>query len=224
VFAVVGGVRSFFIVVIFSSSFFSGLYLGIKHSHGGTGHEKPHAHKHKRRDVEADNSDSDESSEEDPDQWIKFYTEMYSLLFGLTFHSFFVGFALGLESEDLGLLIAILAHQFFEAISLGTRVARAGVKRGWQILLIDLIFSLAAPVGTAIGMGVQSTILDQPKTYDIVQGCFNGFSAGILIYVGILHLMVEEMERAANNRFHQFLTYVGIAAGATMMSILAIWA
>ena len=45
-----------------------------------------------------------------------FFTEMYILLFGLSFHSIFVGCTLGISDGDLGLWLAICFHQFFEGL------------------------------------------------------------------------------------------------------------
>jgi len=190
-------------------------WLGIAHDHG----EHNHNHKHPEKGEK-----TPEGTDEEKANKVKFYTEMYSLLFGLTFHSIFVGFALGLNEEDLGLLVAILCHQFFEGVALGLRIVRAGVSRRLHVFIIDSIFALAAPIGVAIGMGIQSSINDNPQTFTIVQGVFNSLSAGILIYVGLLHMIVEEIQRVQNKRLHQFLLYIGIVLGAAFMSILAIWA
>eukprot|EP01102_Stenamoeba_stenopodia_P009138 TRINITY_DN2681_c0_g1_i1.p1 TRINITY_DN2681_c0_g1~~TRINITY_DN2681_c0_g1_i1.p1 ORF type:complete len:287 (+),score=50.42 TRINITY_DN2681_c0_g1_i1:265-1125(+) len=186
-------------------------WLGFTHDHS-------HDHTHDKQGATKTPEGEEKAGK------VKFYTEMYSLLFGLTFHSVFVGFALGLNEEDLGLLIAILCHQFFEGVALGLRILRAGVSRKLHVFLIDSVFALAAPIGVAIGMAVQTSINDNPQTFSIVQGVFNALSAGILVYVGLLHMIVEEVQRVRAKRLHQFLLYLGVALGATFMSILAIWA
>eukprot|EP01113_Clastostelium_recurvatum_P038223 TRINITY_DN5690_c0_g1_i1.p1 TRINITY_DN5690_c0_g1~~TRINITY_DN5690_c0_g1_i1.p1 ORF type:complete len:362 (-),score=86.85 TRINITY_DN5690_c0_g1_i1:22-975(-) len=80
-----------------------------------------HDHEQEARDLKA--------LEEAHGQKIGYYSELYVLLFGLSFHSIFVGLALGVVSDDWPLFIAILFHQFFEALALGARVARAQVRR-----------------------------------------------------------------------------------------------
>jgi zinc transporter 1/2/3 len=73
---------------------------------------------------------------------IGYYTELYVLLFGLSFHSIFVGIALGISGNDWGLFAAIIFHQFFEGLALGARVARAGFKSKFHIWLLDVVYPL----------------------------------------------------------------------------------
>lgn len=69
-----------------------------------------------------------------------YYTELYVLLFGLSFHSLFVGIALGVSGDDWGLFAAIVFHQFFEGLALGARVARAGFKKKIHIWILDIMY------------------------------------------------------------------------------------
>ena len=180
---------------------------------------------------ECDGDDDDDAKEEArlrarKELRSKFLTEMLVLLAGLSFHSVFVGFTLGLTENDLGLFLAIVAHQFFEGVALGTRIARTKLKRSWLILLMDLIFALATPVGIAIGWGVQASINDNPDTYGIVDGVFNAISSGILLYIGLSHMMAEEMERPdVRRKFRmQVSIYLGVLAGSAVMAVIGIWA
>ena len=133
---------------------------------------------------------------------IGYYTELYVLLFGLSFHSIFVGIALGVSGNDWGLFAAIIFHQFFEGLALGARVARAGFKSKVHIWLLDIVYpisyffisfpsfsfsyflltsesyAIAIPVGIAIGVGIQSALEGDAFTYNIVNGVFQGLSGG----------------------------------------------
>jgi zinc transporter 1/2/3 len=84
----------------------------------------------------------------------------------------FVGLALGTADNDKALFIAIIFHQFFEGLGLGSRVAVANLKRFLSILIIDLIFAASAPLGIGIGIGIKSAIEDDDYAYNIVDGTF----------------------------------------------------
>jgi solute carrier family 39 (zinc transporter), member 1/2/3 len=150
---------------------------------------------------------------------------MFVLLFGLSFHSLFVGFTLGISDKNYGLLIAILCHQTFEGFALGVRVARVNLKKTIYAYLIDITFALATPVGIILGL-IAKIFIENSSLYNISQGVFNCFSAGILIFVGLVHMLVEEVERKEiSSSISKFLAiYIGAIIGAVVMSILAIWA
>ena len=101
----------------------------------------------------------------------------------------FVGLALGTAENDHALFIAIVFHQFFEGLGLGSRVATANLKRFISILIIDIIFAASAPVGIGIGIGVKSALENDDYAYSIVDGTFQALSGGILIYVALVHML-----------------------------------
>ena len=157
------------------------------------------------------------------------HTTMLILLFGLTFHSVFVGFAIGLGNE-LDLFIAILAHQFLEALALGFHLAKSystTIRPSIFLVLTPVIvFTLSAPIGTAIGIGVSSSICASDTTFSIVSGIFNSLSAGILIYVGTVHMIKEEFSKSdiLSHPLKAFLFWLGVLTGSALMSIIGIWA
>jgi zinc transporter 1/2/3 len=153
------------------------------------------------------------------------YSSLFVLLFGLTFHSFFVGFAIGLENS-MALFLAILMHQLFEGMAIGFHLVHAQVHQKSVIVSIVSIFSLSAPIGTCIGLGVQASICHNPNTYNIVAGFFNALSAGILIYVACVHMISEEFSKpdVSGNPFQAFMLWCGVVFGATVMAALGIWA
>ena len=48
------------------------------------------------------------------------------------------------------------------------------------------------PIGMAIGLGVRETYDPDSATALIVQGCLDSFSAGILLYTGLVELLAHE--------------------------------
>lgn len=160
------------------------------------------------------------------EQQTKNYSSMIILLFGLTFHSVFVGFAIGL-SEERNLFIAVLCHQFFEALAIGFHMVRARtIKKPFFALLLILIFSTSAPIGTGIGIGVSVSICQSPGTFAIVAGVFNALAAGILIYVASVHMIAEEASKpdVLKSRVKAFLLWLGVVIGMAIMSVIGIWA
>ena len=156
----------------------------------------------------------------------KDYSALLILLFGLTFHSVFVGFAVGLNN-DRNLFIAVLCHQFFEAMAIGFHILRTrAFKNLWYLALIVGVFSLSAPVGSGIGIGVSATICNDTTTFDLVSGIFETVAAGILIYVGCVHMLAEEFSKpeVLNNWLTAALFWLGVVIGMTLMSIIGIWA
>jgi len=150
---------------------------------------------------------------------------MYVLLFGLCFHSFFIGLALGI-SDSSSLLIAIVAHQFFEGLALGFRIAKVNLPKNWVIWLIDLGFAFAAPLGIIVGIGIAQALENEDGILLIVTGTANAISAGILTYVSLVHMIADEMNQpeCIARPALQNAMYVGIVLGAIFMTILAIWA
>jgi zinc transporter 1/2/3 len=86
-------------------------------------------------------------------------------------------------SDLQALLVALVFHQFFEGVALGSRLVDASLPRQEEALL-GAIFSLAAPVGLAIGVGVQNTMNVNGSTFLLVQGTFDGVCAGMLLFLG----------------------------------------
>jgi len=151
--------------------------------------------------------------------------DMYILLAGLSFHSFFVGLAPG-GSDSLALFLALFAPPFLQGVALGARIARARLPKRRDGLFLDLVFALAAPIGCGIGIAIESRVGDTTFTFYVINGLFQSLSAGILIYVAVIHLLSEEMERhgIADDRKGRNVTYVGFVVGCGVMSVLGIWA
>jgi len=153
-------------------------------------------------------------------------TKMMILFIGLILHNVFVGIALGL-SDSLELFIAIIFHQFFEGLGMGARVALAKLKRILVILLIDTIFAFACPIGIVIGIGIRIRTDPDSISFYAADGTFQSLSGGILIYISIMHLLKSYTETEAKGKvlqIHKWISFGGVLLGATIMSIIGIWA
>jgi zinc transporter 1/2/3 len=114
--------------------------------------------------------------------------------FGFTVHSIFIGLAVGVVGdEDLkALLVALCFHQFFEGVSLGARLSDASLNLAWDAAFA-LLFAVSAPVGIGAGVGAVASggLNANGETFLLVQGIFDGITAGILLHIGFCMLSVD---------------------------------
>lgn len=57
--------------------------------------------------------------------------------------------------------------------------------------LMVVFFSLTTPVGIAVGMGISNTYRENRRGV-VVEGVFNSASAGISIYMALVHLIAAD--------------------------------
>lgn len=94
---------------------------------------------------------------------------------GILFHSVFVGMTVSITIEGfIVLLVAILFHQMFEGLGLGSRIAAVPYPRGsirpW---LLVVAFGTTAPIGQAIGLMVRDSYDPNSAFGLIIVGVFN---------------------------------------------------
>lgn len=94
---------------------------------------------------------------------------------GILFHSVFVGMTVSITIEGfIILLIAILFHQMFEGLGLGSRIAAVPYAKGsirpWVLVVA---FGTTAPIGQAIGLLTRSTYDPNSAFGLIIVGVFN---------------------------------------------------
>lgn len=94
---------------------------------------------------------------------------------GILFHSIFVGMTISITTDGfIILLIAILFHQFFEGLGLGSRIAAVpypkGTARPW---ILVVAFGTTAPIGQAIGLIARNSYDPQSAFALIIVGVFN---------------------------------------------------
>ncbi|KJE97040.1 ZIP zinc transporter [Capsaspora owczarzaki ATCC 30864] len=148
----------------------------------------------------------------------------YVLEFGLTAHSVIIGLTVGVSSvTDLETLIpALVFHQFFEGIALGARLVECNFSKLNEFLLA-FIYSVSAPVGIAIGIGIVNSYNENGVTTNLVQGTFDAVSAGILLYVGFSQMLAIEFPRdfaAASSRARRVALFVAMWVGAGIMAFI----
>lgn len=173
---------------------------------------------------EKDNSDSDEDEKHDHDHDHENKNENkalsgndltpYLLLLALSFHGLFEGIALGLQKNaksSISLLLAILAHKWAEAITLGVSFTKANVDKKMFLKMIS-IFSVFTPVGIGIGM-----ILSAFPAW--VTSTFMSLSVGTFIYIGAAEIIVEEFS-ITRFKWQKFIAYL---LGGLFITGLTVW-
>ncbi|KAG2425115.1 hypothetical protein HYH02_015059 [Chlamydomonas schloesseri] len=112
---------------------------------------------------------------------------------GCVFHSFIIGLSLGVltqRSEVAAILVALCIHQFAEGISLVSILMAAGLA-GWRLAGMGLGYSLMAPAGIAVGIGISDSYDADSVTARAVQGTINGVSGGVLLYLAAVMITTE---------------------------------
>jgi zinc transporter ZupT len=111
----------------------------------------------------------------DPAVYRKMSMNITLLEGGILFHSVFVGMTISITIEGfMVLLVAILFHQMFEGLGLGSRIAAVPYPRGsirpW---LLVVAFGTTAPIGQAIGLIVRDSYDPNSAFGLIIVGVFN---------------------------------------------------
>jgi zinc transporter 1/2/3 len=148
--------------------------------------------------------------------------------FGVAVHSVVVGLDFGVSTGQTAvtLFAALIFHQFFEGVALGTTISEAGFD-WWLVLLMVISFALETPIGTAIGMGIARAYNPESVASLVTRGVLDGLSAGILIYTGLVDLLTYRF--TLNTALHVqpllwiVLTIAFVWAGAVGMSIIGAW-
>jgi solute carrier family 39 (zinc transporter), member 1/2/3 len=94
---------------------------------------------------------------------------------GILFHSVFVGMTVSITIEGFViLLVAILFHQMFEGLGLGSRIAAVPYPKGsWKPWLLVFAFGTTAPIGQAIGLIARNSYDPNSAFGLIIVGVFN---------------------------------------------------
>ncbi|PSS30990.1 hypothetical protein PHLCEN_2v2478 [Hermanssonia centrifuga] len=110
------------------------------------------------------------------------------LEFGVLLHSILVGLTLAVTEGFKVLFVVIVFHQTFEGLGVGSRLAYMELPRRYNHIpmLGALLYGITTPIGIAVGLGIRSTYNPGSTTASIVSGVLDAFSAGILIYTGLV--------------------------------------
>ena len=136
-------------------------------------------------------------------------SEAYMVEFGVSVHSIFIGLAVGVTDKDglAALLVALIFHQAFEGVALGSRLSDTTLGI-WNEVLLGAIFALSAPVGIAIGTSVYKTLNTNDGAFLLVQGVFDGICGGILLYTGFTFLLQDfpsDMELYCRGKYRRLM-------------------
>ncbi|KAK4164568.1 putative transporter [Cladorrhinum sp. PSN259] len=149
---------------------------------------------------------------------------------GILFHSVFVGMTISITIDGFViLLVAILFHQMFEGLGLGSRIAQVPYKQGsirpWVLVVA---FGTTAPIGQAIGLAVKDSYDPNSAFGLIIVGVFNAISSGLLLYASLVDLLAEdflsEEAQATLTKKDRTQAFICVLAGAVCMSIVGAFA
>ncbi|KAM5341339.1 hypothetical protein ACJ41O_014370 [Fusarium nematophilum] len=149
---------------------------------------------------------------------------------GILFHSVFVGITIAMTTDGLAVLLtAIVFHQMFEGLGLGSRIAAVPYPKGsirpW---LLVFAFGTTAPIGQAIGILSRNSYDPESALGLILNGTFNAISSGLLIYAALVNLLVEDFlsEEAQHllTKRDKIKALVWVFLGAAGMSIVGAFA
>lgn len=152
----------------------------------------------------------------------------FILELGIVMHSIIIGITLGCtdSSSFQTLLIALVFHQFFEGIALGTRINDLQCKTWAKPILMGLLFICMTPIGVGIGIGIRSSI--NPPAAILAQAILDSLSAGILLYNAYVSLMSIEINHNIGFRKsslgRKVFCFLCMYTGAALMSVLGAWA
>lgn len=155
---------------------------------------------------------------------LKRQTDVWLLTITLSIHALIAGAALGI-SETFSvvsiLFIAIIAHKGFETFAFVVNLHRQ-LKRGLQISIILIGFSLITPIG--IGLGLISDTFLHTRLDTILTGCFSAFAAGTFLYIGTLHSHHLHEHNHHKECYSRSVKFTATIVGVVAMMIVGVWA
>lgn len=129
----------------------------------------------------------------------------YVLLLAMGIHGFFAGIAFGVSGsfgESFNMFIAMIAHKWSEALTVGISFVSAEIPFEKAIKFI-IFFTLITPCGVILGTYLSG--MD-----DTIVGIAKALSAGTFIYISCAEIIIEEFA-LAHNKFWKFVMYcIGI--------------
>ncbi|KAF2266098.1 Fe transport protein 3 [Lojkania enalia] len=149
---------------------------------------------------------------------------------GILFHSVFVGMTISITAEGfIILLVAIVFHQMFEGLGLGSRIAAVPYPKGsWKPWALVCAFGTTAPIGQAIGLATRGSYDPNSAFGLIMVGVFNAISSGLLIYAALVDLLAEDfLSEEANHTMtsrDKTKAFIYLLMGAAGMSIVGAFA
>lgn len=149
---------------------------------------------------------------------------------GILFHSVFVGMTISITAEGfIILLIAIVFHQMFEGLGLGSRIAAVPYpSNSWKPWVLVVAFGTTAPIGQAIGLVTRGSYDPNSAFGLIIVGVFNAISSGLLIYAALVDLLAEDfLSEEAQHTLRgkdKTMAFMYVLMGAAGMAIVGAFA
>ncbi|KAI1363418.1 Fe transport protein 3 [Xylaria arbuscula] len=172
----------------------------------------------------------DVESQVDPLVYKKMNMNITLLEGGILFHSVFVGITVSITINGfIVLLIAIIFHQVFEGLGLGSRIAAVPYpKSSIRPWVLVFAFGTTAPIGQAIGLATRGTYDPNSAFGLIIVGVFNAISSGLLIYAALVDLLAEDFLSEESNhtltKKEKKIAFMWVIFGAIGMSIIGAFA
>jgi len=112
----------------------------------------------------------------------------FIFLIALSVHACFEGIALGLSANlqiTLSIMLAIFLHKGAASSALGISLVKAFPKDFTTVRWLMLTFSIATPLGIAIGILASGA-------GEIIDVIFSSLAAGTFVYIGCTEIIVQE--------------------------------
>ncbi|CAG8478281.1 38101_t:CDS:2, partial [Gigaspora margarita] len=146
---------------------------------------------------------------------------------GICFHSVIIGMALSVStgSNFISLWVALVFHQIFEGLGLGSRIAELNYpENSIKPWLMSCAYGLTTPIGIAMGLGVHESYNPASQTALIVQGTLDSLSAGILIYSALVELMANDFiydpQFRKSPKIKQLGAFICLLFGISFMALI----
>ncbi|XP_076334928.1 zinc transporter ZIP1-like [Tachypleus tridentatus] len=137
------------------------------------------------------------------------------IIFALSVHSVFEGFAFGLqetENETWMLFFAVALHKFVISFVVGLELHSNGTK-SITVLVYMAVFAIMAPLGILIAMVTENSLQKSP---DLSVGTMNGLATGTLVYVTFF----EVLQREKNSHLSSLLHLLALLIGFILMVVI----
>ncbi|KAG5497749.1 hypothetical protein JKF63_04016 [Porcisia hertigi] len=154
--------------------------------------------------------------------------------FGVTLHSIFVGLTVGLTTDNQlkPLLVALVFHQLFEGMAMGSRLVDADFAGNLETYLA-LVFSFSAPAGMAIGTIAVSVSPNamSGSGFATMIAILDSMCGGILLYLAFTLLLGDFVadvkhycaDGLPGRRRRKIALYVSLWAGMGLMAYVGMW-
>ncbi|KAJ7258090.1 ZIP-like iron-zinc transporter [Mycena haematopus] len=151
------------------------------------------------------------------------------LEFGAILHSVLIGLTLAVSVKFKVLFTVLVAHQVFEGLGIGSRLASVRVPSRYIHLPIigAVVFGLSTPLGMAVGLAMHARYnADDPGAL-VIEGVLDSLSSGILMYTALVELLGREIlfnDELMNGPVKQLVMAVlWILSGCGIMGLLGKW-